>query len=306
MTAQAQGQYPSRFVKFIVPLDPGTGPDVLARTVGQKLSERWGHPVVIENRLGAGTSIGTDYVAKAPGDGYTVLVTANTIVLYRSLHPSAHYDPVKDFAPVVPLAIGQLALVAHSALGVSSIKDLVAAAKAKPGSINYSSPGNGTPHHLAMELFKQDMGIDLMHIPFNGTGTALQGLLSGNAKVMFLSVSVAVPHIQAKRLVALSSGGVTRAPTTPDIPSLAEASGIRDFNADIWFGIFAPSATPAAIVAKINADVNKVLGSEDVKSSLARQGLVVTGGKSEELASVIRADLEKWTRVIRQAKIQAD
>lgn len=270
-TAQAQGSYPSRLVRFIVPIDPGTGPDMLARTIGQRLSEKWGVPVVTENRPGAGASIGTEFVAKSPADGHTILVTASTLVMYRALRPSAPYDPIKDFAPVVPLAIGQLALVTHPSLGVSSIRELVAASKANPGGINYGSPGNGSPHHLAMELFKQAMGIDLTHIPYKSTGGALQDFLSGQTKVMFLSVSVAMPHIPAKRLIVLSSGGVRRAAATPDMPSLAEASGIRDIDTDIWFGMFAPSATPAPIVAKLNADVNGVLQVQDVKEIFSRQ-----------------------------------
>ena len=304
--APARGQYPSRLVRFIVPIDPGTGPDLLSRTIGQRLSEKWGVSVVTENRPGAGASIGTEYVAKSTGDGYTILVTASTLVMYRSLRPSAPYDPIKDFAPVVPLAIGQLALATHPSLGVSSIGELVTAAKANPGSINYGSPGNGSPHHLAMELFKQAMGIDLTHIPYKSTGGALQDFLSGQTKVMFVSVSVAMPHIAPKRLNMLSSGGVRRAAATPDIPSLAEASGIRDIDTDIWFGMFAPSATPAPIVAKLNADVNGVLQMQDIKEIFSRQGLVVTGGKSDDLASVTRDDLEKWTRVVREAKIRAD
>ena len=302
----AQGQYPSRLIRFIVPIDTGTGPDVLARTIGQRLSEKWGVPVIIENRPGAGTSIGTEYVAKSPPDGHTILVNANTIVVYLAMRRSASYDPIKDFAPVAPLAIGQLALVTHPSLGVSSIKELVAAAKAKPGRIDYGSPGNGTPHHLAMELFKQAMGIDLTHIPYKGSGGPLQAMLSGQIKVMFLSVNVAMPHIQSKRLGVLSAGGVRRAAALPDVPSLVEASGVRDIDADMWFGMFAPAATPAPIVAKLNADVNSVLQMQDVKEILGRQGVLITGGKSEELASMTRVDLEKWTRVVREAKIQAD
>ena len=303
---QAQAQYPARLVKFIVPIDPGTGPDVLARTIGQKLSEKWGVPVVTENRPGAGASIGTEFVAKSPADGHTILVTANTLVLYRALRPSAPYDPIKDFAPVVPLAIGQLALVTHPSLGVSSIKELVSAAKSKPGGIDYSSPGNGSPHHLAMELFKQAMAVDLTHVPYKSSGGALQALLSGQTKVMFLSVSMVIPHTQSKRLTILSSGGIRRAAATPDVPSLAEASGIRDIDVDIWFGMFAPAATPAPIIAKLNAEVNRILELPEVRESLARQSLLATGGRPEELASVTRNDLEKYTRVIREAGIRAD
>jgi tripartite-type tricarboxylate transporter receptor subunit TctC len=304
--AQAQGQYPSKPVRFLVPFDPGTGPDIIARTLGPKLADRWGVPVVVENRAGASGSIGFEAAAKSTADGYTIVVTANTFVLGKSLRPSAPYDPVREFAPVAPLAIGRLAMVVHPSMGVSSVKDLVAAASAKPGSIDYASPGNGTPHHLAMELFRQTTGIDLMHIPHPTTGGALQSLLSGNTKLMFLPIHVALPHIQARKLVVLSAGGVQRAAATPEVPSLAEASGIRDIDADIWFGMYVPAATSAPVIAKLNADVNAALELKDVREGFGRQGLLATGGRSEALGELTRTELEKWTRVVREAKISVN
>ncbi len=308
--ASAQAPYPSaaanRPVKIVVPFDPGTGPDILARTLGQKLAEKWSIPVVVENRAGASTAIGTEYAAKSTADGYTLMLTANTLVLNRSIRSSLPYDPVKDFAPVIPLAIGHLALVTHPSLGVSTVKDLIAMAKAKPGAIDYGSPGNGTPHHLTMEMFKQAVGISLTHIPYSTTGGAVQNLVGGQIKVMFLPIHVALPHVQAKRLVLLSTGGVKRAEATPDVPSLSEASGVRGIDGDIWYGLYAPAGTPSTVVAKLNADVDAVLRMPEVKATLSRQGLNPTGGSPNDLADLTRNDLEKWTRVVRNAKIGLD
>jgi len=306
LAAWAQGAFPNKPVKIIVPFGPSTGPDILARTLGQKLSEKWGQPVVVENRSGASSAIGTKFVATSPPDGYTLLLTANTLVLNKSLRPSAPYDPSKDLEPVTPLAVGRLTLVAHPSLGVKSVKELVASAKAKPGSIDYASPANGTPHHLAMELFKQGAGISLTHIPYTDTPSAVKDLVGGTVKVMFLPIHVAMPHVQAGRLVLLASGGKARADATPDVPSLAEASGVKEFDGDIWYGLYAPENTPAPLVAKLNADVNALLGDPEIKSVFARQGLTTMGGTPQVLANLTRDDLVKWTRVVRTAKIQAD
>lgn len=307
--AQAQG-YPSKAaqaaVKILVPFDPGTGPDILARTLGQKLAERWGMPVVVDNKPGASTVIGTQLAARAPADGYTLMVTANTLVLSRSLRNSAPVDPVKDFDAIAPLAIGRLTMVAHPSLGVTSVKELIASAKANPGRIDYGSPGNGTPHHLTMEMFKQALGISITHIPYSSTGAAVQDVVGGQTKVMFLPIHVAMPHVQSKRLVLLSSGGVKRAEITPDVMSLSEASGVQGIDGDIWYGMYAPAGTPAAIVSQVNADVNAVLQLPEVKSVLARQGLDNTGGTPQDLARMTRDDLAKWTRVVRAARIQSD
>jgi tripartite-type tricarboxylate transporter receptor subunit TctC len=305
-TALAQEPYPSRRVKLIVPFTPGTGIDILARTLGPPLSEKWKTPVVVENRPGASGNIGTEAVAKAAGDGYTVLVTANTIVLNRILFKSIPYDPVKDFAPVAPLALGSLALVTHPSLGARSVRELVEQAKANPGKLNYGSPGNGTPHHLAMELFKSANGANLTHVPYKGSAGAVQDLLGGQIGVMFLPVHVALPHTQAGKLSLLSAGGVRRAAATPTVPSLAEASGVANVDVDIWYGLYLPAATPRDIVQKLSAEVNALLKSEAVATTLAKQGLQATGGGPAELADLTRNDLERWARIVSAAGIKAD
>lgn len=304
--AMAQDKFPRGPVKIVVPFGPSTGPDILARTIGQKLSEKWGQPVVVENKSGASSMIGTKFVASSPPDGHTLLVTANTLILNKALKPNAAYDPINDIVAVAPLAIGRLTLVTHPSLGVSSVKDLVALAKSKPGAIDYASPANGTPHHLAMELFKQRLGISLTHIPYTSTPAAVKDVLGGQVKLMFLPIHVAQPHVQAGRLVMLASGGKQRAETTPDVPSVAEASGAKDFDADIWYGMYAPAGTPAELVRQLNAEVIALLASPDLKETFARQGLSTLTGSPQDLAKLTRDDLAKWSKVVKTAGITDD
>jgi tripartite-type tricarboxylate transporter receptor subunit TctC len=304
--AAAQGSYPASAIKVIVPFTPGTGIDILARTLGQKIGEDWKQPVVVDNRPGASGNIGTEAVAKAAPDGYTLLMTANTIVLNRSLFKSIPYDPIKDFVPVAPLAIGRLALVMHPTGGVQTVSDLIKLAKREPGKLNYGSPGNGTPHHLAMELFKSKTGIDVVHVPYKGTSGAVTDLLSGQISVMFLPVHVALPYVESGKLTMLAAGGMARASATPTVPSLAEAAGIRDIDTDIWYGLYAPAGTPDDIVRKLGGEINAVLKSADVVEALAKQGLQSTGGTASDLAQMTRSDLERWSIVVREARIQPD
>jgi tripartite-type tricarboxylate transporter receptor subunit TctC len=304
--AQAQEPYPARPIKLVVPFTPGTGMDILARTLGPGLTERWKVPVVVENRPGASGNIGTEAVAKAPADGYTALVTANTLVMNRSLFASIPYDPVKDFAPVALLAVGSLALVAHPSVPAGSVQELIALARSRPGRLDYGSPGNGTPHHLAMELFKQQTGTRIVHIPYRGTGPATQDLLSGQIQVMFLTVHVVLPLVQAGRLKMLAAGGVERSIATPEVPSLAEASGIRSIDTDIWFGIYLPAGTPPQVVARLNAEINALLGVPATRETLAKQGLRAVGGAPERLADATQRDLARWAQVVREAGIRPD
>lgn len=304
--AQAQEPYPSKPLKLIVPFTPGTGMDILARTLGPGLSERWKVPVVVENRAGASGNIGTEAVAKSPADGYTALVTANTLVMNRSLFASVPYDPVKDFAPVALLAVGSLALVAHPSVAANSVQELIALARANPGRLDYGSPGNGTPHHLAMELFKQQTGTRIVHIPYRGTGPATQDLLGGQIQVMFLTVHVVLPLVQAGRLKMLAAGGTQRSIAAPQVPSLAEASGIRNIDTDIWFGLYLPAGAPAEAVAKLNAELNTLLRSPGIAEALAKQGLQAMGGPPERLAQLTRTDAERWAQVVREAGIKPD
>ncbi len=304
--AAAQEPYPSKLIKIIVPFTPGTGVDILARTLGQRLSDQWNVSVITENRAGASGNIGTEAVAQSPADGYTLLMTANTIVLNRSLFKRIPYDPIKDFEPVAPVALGSLALVTHPSVKAKTAKELIDLAKASPGKFNYGSPGNGTPHHLAMELFKQRAGVDLTHVPYKGTGGAVQDLLGGQINLMFLPVHVALAHVEAGKLNLVAAGGTKRTAATPGVPSLAEAVGIADIDVDIWYGLYAPAGTPKIVVDKLNSAINGLLATPEVQQALLKQGLTPTGGTTTRLAELMKSDLERWRKVVQQAKIEAD
>jgi tripartite-type tricarboxylate transporter receptor subunit TctC len=304
--ASAQESFPEKPIRIIVPFTPGTGIDILARTLGQKMGEDWKTAVIGENKPGASGNIGTEAAAKAQPDGYTLLMTANTIVLNRSLFKSIPYDPVKDFAPIAPLAIGRLALVTHPSVAAKTVNEFIALAKREPGKLNYGSPGNGTPHHLAMELFKSKTGIDIVHVPYKGTAGAVSDLIGGQIQVMFLPVHVALPFVTSGKLDMLAAGGTERASATPNVPSLAEAAGVRDIDTDIWYALYAPAGTSKAIVEKLNGEMNALLHAHDMAETLAKQGLQPTGGTPDELERLTRTDLARWSAVVRAAKIQPD
>jgi len=303
--ARAQA-YPTRPVRLLVGDAAGGAPDTIARLIGPWLSERLGQPVVVDNRPGASGNVGTEAVAKAPADGYTLLTTASTIVLNRSLFKSIPYDPVKDFAPIALLAVGRLALVTNPSVPAKTAAEFIAYAKANPGKLFYGSPGNGTPHHLAMEVFKSSAGIDLVHVPYKGTAGAVQDLLGGQISVMFLPVHVALAQVEAGKLNMLAAGGIERASATPNVPSLAEAAGVRGVDTDIWYGLYAPAGTPRDIVAKLNAEVSRVLKDPATIETLMKQGLQPLGGSPDDLAKLTRDDLERWAKVVRDARIQPD
>jgi len=304
--AWAQETYPNKPIKLIVPFTPGTGIDILARTLGQRMGEDWKIAVVIENRPGASGNIGTEAVATAPSDGYTLLMTASTIVLNRSLFKSIPYDPIKDFAPVAPLAIGRLALVVHPSVKASTVKEFVEYARANPGRVFYASPGNGTPHHLAMEVFRTATGINIVHVPYKGTAGAVQDLVGGQVSVMFLPVHVALPLVEAGKLNMLAAGGAQRSSATPNVPSLAEAAGVTEVDTDIWYAMYAPARTPKEIIAKLNSEMNALLKGAELADTLRKQGLQPTGGTPEQLDQLTRADLERWSKVVADARIQPD
>ena len=300
----AQAQYPERPIKLVVPFTPGTGIDILARVWGQKLQERLKVPVVIENRPGASGNIGTEAVAKAPADGYTLLVTATTLVQSAVLFKTVPYDP-KALTPIGLAAIGNLSLVAHPSVPARTVAELVALAKAQPGKLNYASPGNATPHHLAMELLKLQFGLNLVHVPYKGTAGAVTDILSGQIQLMFLPVHVALPLAKAGKLNMLASGGAQRAPATPDVPSLAE-SGVKDIDVDIWYALLGPAGLPGDVVQVLNRELVEILRDPETRAGLLKQGLSPATGTPAELAKLIEADLERWGRVVREARISAD
>ncbi len=301
----AQGTYPSRPIRFIVPYTPGTGIDILARAIGQKLSEALKVAVVVENRPGASGNIGTEAVSKATPDGYTILMTASTHVTNAALQTSLPYDPVDGFTPIGPTAIGNLALVVHPSVPAKTVRELVDLAKAQPGKLNYASPGSGTPHHLAMEFFKLHFGVDIVHVPYKGTAGAVTDILGGQVQVMFLPVHVALTHVQAGKLRMLAAGGSRRSPVTPDVPSLAD-EGVTGIDVDIWYAMLGPPGLPKEQVALLNSEVNAILRSPDVHDNLVKQGLDPLPGGPDDLTRMIKTDLERWSRVIRAAGIKPE
>jgi tripartite-type tricarboxylate transporter receptor subunit TctC len=308
LAVQAQGpqQAPANApLRLIVPFTPGTGIDLIARTVGPKLGERLGRPVIVDNRAGASGNIGTEAVVRAAPNGTTLLVSVNTLVMNRSLYPQLPFDPVKDLVPVSLTSWGQLLLVANPRTGYKTVADLVAAAKRRPGAINYASPGVGTPHHLSMELFKSSAGIFLTHIPYRGTGPAVGDLLAGQVDVMFLPIHVALPQVKAGKLLALAIGSDKRHPLLPDVPTLAEAGGGK-LNVDMWYGIFAPPGTSPDYVARLNHEINQILGSPDIRTAFETQGMDPAGSTPEEFRRVVERDADRWARLIKAQHIKAE
>ena len=304
VTAGAQAQYPNRPIRIVVPFTVGTGIDILARVWGQKLQDRLKNPVVIENRAGASGNIGTEVVAKAPPDGYTLLFTATTLVQSAVLFKTVPYDP-KGLTPIGLAAIGNLTLVANPSVPARSVAELVALAKAQPGKLNYASPGNATPHHLAMELLKLHFGLNLVHVPYKGTAGAVSDILGGQIQLMFLPVHVALPQVQAGKLNMLASGGAQRSPATPEVPSLSEA-GVKEIDVDIWYALLGPPGLPREVVTVLNAELAAILRDPETRAGLLKQGLAPQTGTPEELAKLIETDLERWGKVVREARITAD
>ena len=297
--------YPAKPLRVIVPFTPGTGMDILARSAGQKLSERWAQGVVIDNRAGASGNIGSEVVAKSPADGYTLMVTANTFVITPALSKSLPFDPVRDFTPVTEMAMGTMALAVHPSLPVNSVAALVKLANARPGEINYASPGAGTPQHMAAELFKIITGIQMVHVPYKGSAGAVTDLVGGQVPVMFLPLHTALPHAQAGRLRVLAQSGAQRSMVGPDYPTFDEA-GVRGVDVDFWYGMLAPANLPRDVVMKLNGEIAAILRLADVRDSLRRQGLEPVTGTPEQFAQLIRTDLAKWARVVKDARIAGD
>jgi tripartite-type tricarboxylate transporter receptor subunit TctC len=301
--ALAQGPQPP--LRLIVPFTAGTGIDLIARTVGPKLGERLGRAVVVDNRPGASGNIGTEAVVRAKPDGSTLLVSVNTLVMNRSLYPQLPFDPVKDLVPVSLTSWGQLLLVTHPASGYRTAGELIAAARSRPGQLNYASPGVGTPHHLAMELFKQTAHVYLTHIPYRGTAPAVTDLLGGQVDAMFLPIHVALPQIKAGRLVALGIGSAKRHPLLPQVPTLAEAKA-GQVDVDMWYGIFAPPHTPPDVVNKLNRELRDILAAPDVRTAFSTQGMDPATSTPLEFQQLVERDAQRWADLITAQGIRGE
>jgi tripartite-type tricarboxylate transporter receptor subunit TctC len=299
--------WPGKLVRIVVPYTPGTGMDILARTLAPHLQAAWGQAIVVENRPGASGNVGAGAVAKSPPDGLTLLMGVNTLIINPALYANMTYDPLKDLAPIGLAATGSFLLVASavSATKLKSVDDLVKAARAKPGALDYASPGIATPHHMAMELFKLQAKVSITHIPFSGTAGAVNAVLSGDVPLMFLPVHVAMAQVKGGRLVALAAAGDKRSSLAPDVPTLAEL-GFKGVEADLWYGMLAPAGTPAEIVARINADMRKALALPEVKTALSAQGMEIAPSSPEEMAALMKKDAARWAAVVKQAGIKAE
>jgi tripartite-type tricarboxylate transporter receptor subunit TctC len=297
--------YPAKPIRIVVPYPPGGFNDTLGRTLAAKFQDAWGEPVIVENKPGANTVIGSDYVAKAQPDGYTLLIVAFPFAVTPSLIRNMPYDTLKDFQPVILAATSPNLLVVNPEVPIRSVKELIAAAKAKPQSLSYASTGNGSSNHISMELFKSLAGVDIVHIPYKGSAPAVTDLLGGQVQVMFDNVPNVVQHVKAGKLRALAVSGAKRTPLAPDIPTVAEA-GVPGYELTVWFGLVAPAGTPREVVQKLNAETLRILAMPDVRERFLSQGVEPQGSTPEQFAEHIRSQMAKWSKVVRDAGVKAE
>ena len=298
--------WPTKPLKLVIPFPPAGATDTLGRTLAQKLGDALGQPVVVENKPGAGGGIGSDAVAKAPADGYTLLMaTTSTHSIGPSLNPKLAYNAEKDFVPVVWVANSTNILVAALNVPATNVAELVAYAKAHPGQLNYASSGNGTIVHLTGELFSSMAGIKMTHVPYKGTALAVPDLMSGQVSIMFDNIVSALPYIKGGKLKALGISGAKRSPLVPDVPTVAE-SGVPGFVSDTYFGVFAPVGTPREVVTRLNTAINRILESPDFRDKLAALGAEPAGGSSDRFATEIRGETTKWAKVIKDAGVKIE
>jgi tripartite-type tricarboxylate transporter receptor subunit TctC len=288
-----------------VPFTPGTGMDIIARSVGPRLSERLGQPIVIDNRPGASGNLGAELVAKSTADGYTVMVSGNPLIVSSHLYRNVPFKPLADFAPISLAAWGTLMLVANPGTKIDSVADLVTQAKANPGKITYGSPGVGTPHHMAMELFRDRTGANLLHVPYKGSAGAVTDVLGGQINIMFIPIHVGMQFVKAGRLKALAIGSAKRHPTAPDLPTLQEL-GVKGVEADMWYGFLAPKGTPAAVIGKLDGELRAILAQPEVKSSFSAQGMDATASTPAEFGALMRREDALWAGIIKKNNITAE
>jgi tripartite-type tricarboxylate transporter receptor subunit TctC len=304
--ASAQTTYPAKPVRILVPFPPGGPADALARIVGDKLGQALGQPFVIENKPGAGGNIGMEQGAKAAADGYTLtLAPTGNLTIAPSLSAKLPYDPAKDYAPITVLATVPNILIVHPSVPARSVAELIALAKAKPGTLNYASPGNGSGPHLAGELLKSMAGIDLVHVPFNGVGPAMTGVLAGDVQMSFAQSSAALPHVKSGKVIALGVASRKRIAAAPELPTIAEA-GLPGFDVTSWYALVAPAGTPATVVDRLHAEIVKVLDSADVREKIAALGAEPVGNTPAEFTAMQRAEAARWAKLAREANIHAD
>ena len=304
IAADAQS-YPSKPIRIIVPFPPGGISDVMSRVFGQKFTDAWNQPVIVENRAGAGGNIGTEIVAKSPPDGYTLVMgSIGTHAVNVSLFSKLPYDPVRDFAPVALVIEADGLLVLHPSVPVKTVKDLIALARARPGQLVYASAGNGTAAHLAGELFKSMAKIDLVHVPYKGNVPAISDLVGGQTSMLFATLPTVLPLAKAGKLHALAVTGAQRNPTVPDVPTMADT--LPGFEVTNWIALFAPAGTPGDIVAKLNAEIMRIMRLPDVQSRLVNEGAKFTPNTPSEFAAFVKSEITKWGKVIKNSGARVD
>ena len=305
-TVQAQ-EYPAKTVRMIVPFAPGGATDVLTRIVSQKLYERWGQIVIVDNRVGASGNIGAEYVAKSvAADGYTLLVAGSPHAINMSLFNNLRYDLARDVAPITSIAAFPSLIAVHPSVPVKSVKDLIALARARPGQINFGSAGNGSPNHLSMEMFKTMAKVDMTHIPYKGgSGQMVSDLLAGQVQLASMGLPPAMPYVKSGRLRVIAVTSAKRSPLLPQAPTVAE-TGLPGYEVNSWYGVFAPPALPKEIIAKINADIVAVLGLADVKERLAGLGAEPQPMTPDDFGKFVRDDIAKWSRVVKESGAKID
>ncbi len=302
--AQAQ-DYPTKPIHIVVPFAAGGGVDVLARALGQRVAEQVNQPVIVDNKPGGNANVGPDFVAKSPPDGYTVLIAANGLATNPTLFPDLPFNVQRDLAPVAYVGYAPLILVAPTSFDANTLADVIRLAKAEPGKLNYASAGSGSSQHLAVEMLKSTAGIDVMHIPYKGGAPAIFDMLGGRINFMMLNPLEAIPHVKGGRLHAIMVGGAQRMALLPDVPTAAEA-GLPGYEATTWWGFLVPAKTPPAVVARLNAEINRALADPGVKKKLEEMGVVVQPSTPASFGAFVRAETEKWAAVIRKANIKAE
>ena len=301
----AQSAWPSKPVTLVVPFPAGGGVDVIGRIVAEKLAAALGQPIVIDNRGGASEIIGTEVVARAAPDGYTLLMTTNAFAINMAFERKLPYDPVRDFAPVGRLITSPFLLVAHPGVQAASLRELIKLAKAQPGKLNYASLGSGTPHHLAMEWFKVLAGVDIVAVPYKGVAPGLTAVTAGEVQLMLTGLTAGLPQVKGGKLRALAVTTAARSAAAPEIPTVAE-SGFAGYDALAWYGVLAPAATPREVIVRLNAEIAKALAAPDLRQRLANIGVDPAPGTPDELQRLIRDETQLWTKVIKAAGIKPD
>jgi len=305
LSAWSQGAYPDKPIKFVVPYPPGGGTDVIARIVQAKFQQVLGQPILIDNRGGGGGSLGTEVVARSPSDGYTVLFTLSSHTINPAIYPKLSFDTIKDFEPVGTVASLPQILVANPKFPPNNVAELIKFAKERPSQVSFASVGNGSPGHLAGEMFDIRTGTKILHVPYRGGGPAVNDVIGGQVPLLWVSIPAAAQFVKTGKLKALAVSTIKRSAAFPDVPTMQEA-GVADFEVDSWYAMFVPAKTPKPVIDALNKALNQVLADPEIKEKLLAQGSEAVGGTADALAKTVALEIPKWTKLVKQANINAD